>query len=208
MFEILKDIFRPYNPKKYWSERDYYGEYKTKTRAFATERPMLTKELVDYLKTLKFRSFLEVGCNFGKNLKVVSDNFKNVKIAGLDLSAPALENAKEFLEGRKIQLVNAEASDMPFKDKEFDVVVVGEVLEHVAPKDFDRTLDEVSRVAKSDIILITPVHDNENFITSKLKSSHAFTHDYAAKINARADMKYLGKKNVAKDEALVFISKA
>lgn len=61
---------------------------------------------------------------------------------GIDLYSPNFA----FLKDTSVQ---GDASDMPFKDKEFDLVFCGETLEHIPEKTCLKILSEVRRVGKN-----------------------------------------------------------
>lgn len=206
MFQKIIDFFKPYDPKSYWESRgtEYIKEYKQGTRAFEKPRPLLDAGLVEFLRNVKFNSLLEVGCNFGKNLKLVSDAFPKKRIAGLDISTTALKEAKEFLKGRNIEFFNSDAIKMPFKDKEFDVVIAGEVLEHVPYDKFHPTLDEFIRITEKYLILISPYQSRANPVAKHLHARHVFIYDYEKEIENKPELELLSVLPVEKPQVLLF----
>jgi ubiquinone/menaquinone biosynthesis C-methylase UbiE len=63
---------------------------------------------------------LEVGCGTGTNLALFAG--KGCKISGIDMAQPMLDQAKKKL-GEKADLRLGDASDMPFDDNSFDLVI-------------------------------------------------------------------------------------
>lgn len=88
-------------------------------------------------------SLLDIGCTEGRNLRVFRRRLPNARICGTDLSdAKADEIRAQGFEFRK-----ADASQgLPFETGVLDVVVCGEVIEHVV--DPDAMLQEIWRVLK------------------------------------------------------------
>jgi|WetSurMetagenome_2_1015567.scaffolds.fasta_scaffold12129_6 ubiquinone/menaquinone biosynthesis C-methylase UbiE len=80
--------------------------------------------------------YLDVGCNTGFLLEIVPNGF------GVDLSPLMIDIALK--KGLPVQLANAEK--LPFKDKEFDTVVLSCVLEQT--EDWKKALSEAMRVGK------------------------------------------------------------
>lgn len=72
---------------------------------------------------------------------------KGVEMWALDPSARTIEKLRETLDlGARAQ--SGYSQEMPFADDQFDALIMSEVLEHLEPEIFDRTLAEVHRVLK------------------------------------------------------------
>jgi len=82
---------------------------------------------------------LDVGCGGGLLAPHVPAGYRHV---GVDLQSSALAVAAEH----GIEPVRADAADLPFADGRFDVVVAGEVLEHVT--DLEGVVAEALRVLR------------------------------------------------------------
>ena len=82
---------------------------------------------------------LDVGCGGGLLAPHVPPGFRHV---GLDLSETALAVAA----AHGVEPVRGDAAALPFEDGRFDVVVAGEVLEHVT--DLDAVVAEALRVLR------------------------------------------------------------
>jgi len=70
---------------------------------------------------------LDIACGGGLLAPVVAPT--GHRHVGVDLSLPALAQAR----GRGVVAIRADALRLPFRDASFDVVVAGELLEHVSP---------------------------------------------------------------------------
>ena len=82
-------------------------------------------------------ALLDVGCGGGLLAPHLPPGYRHV---GVDLSASALAVASAY----GVEGVLADAAALPFPDGAFDVVVAGEVLEHV--EDLDAVVAEATRV--------------------------------------------------------------
>jgi ubiquinone/menaquinone biosynthesis C-methylase UbiE len=91
---------------------------------------------------------LEVGCGTGAHLKIFLEEGLNV--AGVDISLPMLQVAKEKL-GNYVQLFLCEAENLPFREKSFDCVTLITTLEFIP--DPDRAVHEALRVSRGKILL-------------------------------------------------------
>jgi 2-polyprenyl-6-hydroxyphenyl methylase/3-demethylubiquinone-9 3-methyltransferase len=81
---------------------------------------------------------LDIGCGGG----LLAPHVAGYRHVGVDLSERALEVAARH----GVEPVLADAAALPFPDAAFDVVVAGEVLEHV--EDLDRVVAEALRVLR------------------------------------------------------------
>lgn len=86
------------------------------------------------------RDVLEVGCGTGRILHRLAEVAR--RAVGVDLSPGMLAHARE----RGLDVHEANATDLPFEDESFDVVVSFKVLAHV--EDIGRALDEIHRVLR------------------------------------------------------------
>jgi len=86
------------------------------------------------------KEVLEVGCGTGLILQRVASVAD--RAVGMDLSAGMLEHARN----RGLEVVKADATDLPFEDQSFDLVYSFKVLAHV--QDIDLALREMARVTR------------------------------------------------------------
>jgi len=124
------------------------------------------------------KKFLEVGCGLGFfSQKAVE---LGAKVTGVDIGAKLVKKVRKKIP--KGRFLVASASDLPFSDNNFDVVLCTEVIEHV--EDQDMVVGELVRVLrKGGILVVTtpnrifkpffyllsllrirPYHGNENWI--------------------------------------------
>lgn len=88
-----------------------------------------------------FKKALDVGC--GKAYGIASARSKGYNIYGCDI-ANLTEHWAEL--GIREYCRVAPAHALPYKNKEFDLVVCSDVLEHIPEKLMDETLQEIRRV--------------------------------------------------------------
>ncbi|MFZ0035300.1 MAG: pseudaminic acid biosynthesis-associated methylase [Sedimentisphaerales bacterium] len=88
---------------------------------------------------------LEVGSNIGNKLLVLQRmGFKY--LYGIEINSYAIECAKANTKG--INIIQANAFDIPFKDGFFDLVFTSGVLIHIAPADIERAMWEIHRCSR------------------------------------------------------------
>ena len=95
-------------------------------------------------------SVLDAGCNEGFLSQALIE--AGFKVTSADISDEAIGKAKEFF---GIEVIKADVNALPFKDNEFDLVVAGELLEHLANP--GKGLSELFRVSRDRVILSLPI---------------------------------------------------
>lgn len=95
-------------------------------------------------------SALDICCGTGELSLALAASDPSIRITGLDFSAEMLAIAREKVAERalhgRIDLVEADATRLPFADASFDAATVGWGLRNVP--DLDATLREMARVTK------------------------------------------------------------
>ncbi len=117
-----------------WSGR--FGDVYTERQQIDTsERRHFWNALVD---DYAIESVLEVGCNTGSNLIHLF-----VPSAGVDVNEQALAHVP-----RGIRVHKASATDLPFEDDEYDLVLTFGCLIHIPTEDLRQAMSEIVRVAR------------------------------------------------------------
>lgn len=134
--------------KDYWDgERQYgYGGYRYDGRWRKVAEAMAA-----HYKLPKNARILDVGCGKGFLLYEFTQVLPECDVVGLDISAYAVENAKEEV---KPFLQVGHAKSLPFADKSFDFVVSITTLHNLYNFDLHAALKEIERVRKG------PAHVN------------------------------------------------
>ncbi len=102
-----------------WGDQQKYGPIHRHQRR-------ILKSLLRYYD---FETVLDLGCGEGSNLLYVLKEFPAVtRAAGVDVSAEALEQAREILPSAELSVLDAQARAL---DETFDVVYSSDVIEHV-----------------------------------------------------------------------------
>lgn len=113
------------------------------------------KKLFNFIrKNIKLKSglkILDVGCAQGGFLKYLSSKGK-FNLYGTDYVVPKSSKIK-FLEGT--------ASELPYPDNFFDIVILDQVLEHV--HDLQKAVIEIKRVTKGEGLIVVNVPNMEKY---------------------------------------------
>ena len=97
-------------------------------------------EIDTMLPFIENKKVLEVGCGTGLILQEI--NKYATEAIGIDIS----ENMLDFAREKNLNVINTNATKIPFPDKYFDVVCSFKVLAHI--EDIDAVLGEMSRITK------------------------------------------------------------
>ncbi len=135
--------------------------------------------LIRAIEAVRPQRVLEVGCGNGINLLLLAGRFPGIEFTGVDLTpegiaaasrlqeqpilpdylqafAPTpLEDATAF---RRIRFQQGDASRLPFRDGEFDLVFTSLALEQME-RIRDQALGEIARVAGANVFMIEPFRD-------------------------------------------------
>jgi len=140
--ELLASVIRFI---KYRVKRYYIKLFRANVNEDFYNKPHQRKRL-QWLKENSKGRILEVGCSTGYTLDYVDGH------VGIDIDKARLGRARKLRPHLTFQY--ADACNLPFKDKEFDTVLVPEVLEHVPYEKAKEIVREATRVGKQVLITI------------------------------------------------------
>jgi SAM-dependent methyltransferase len=112
-----------------------------------------SEHLARYLwsaQLVRGRSVLDAGCGTGYGITALAHAGAR-RLVGVDISKEAVERASESNADLDVEIRRDDIEALPFADREFDVVVCFEVIEHV--EEPEAVLDELARVLAHDGIL-------------------------------------------------------
>ena len=96
----------------------------------------------------KGKKVLELGCNKGFGTVIYAEYADSVK--ALDTSSGAIEKARELNARANIEYICLDSWTLPFANDSFDLVVIFQVIEHIALDKLDIFLSEIKRVTSKD----------------------------------------------------------
>jgi SAM-dependent methyltransferase len=97
-------------------------------------------------------SLLDAGCGTGGFLAWATAQGSFDRVAGVDISAEAVELARGAVPGAELYV--GPVHDLPFEDSSFDVAVLNDVLQHVDEDEVDAGLRELRRVLRPGGVLL------------------------------------------------------
>jgi ubiquinone/menaquinone biosynthesis C-methylase UbiE len=156
---------------KYW--KNYWVKRKkdwTKDYAETINHPH-RKIIINILKNISWLSLLEIGCNSAPNLINIIKNIPGRQVGGIDVNSDAIETAKKTMPNGFFKVNSAD--DIMISDKSVDVILSDMALIYVSPKDIDKYIKEIKRVARN-YILFCEFHSKNwyNRLVLKLNSGY------------------------------------
>ncbi|MBM3702494.1 MAG: methyltransferase domain-containing protein [Actinobacteria bacterium] len=157
--------------------KETYGKI---SKIYATLEGKFEKRLrergVEYLDIQKGETVLEIGFGTGITLVEIAKSVGETgKAYGIDVTPEMVELARRRLEmeglGRRVELSEGDARNMPYEDNMFNAVYMAAVLELFDTPDIPKVLKEIKRVLKSDgrlVVVSIPKEDHENSIVLRL----------------------------------------
>lgn len=106
----------------------------------------------------QIETVLDLGCGQGKPMEFIKYRIKIKKSVGVDLFEPYIKEAEE----KRIhdQYLIADIRKINFPAKSFDLVMASHVLEHMSKKDAWKVLENMERMAKKQVIAVTPIGEH------------------------------------------------
>jgi len=134
------------DPKKFYTK-----EYYDRVELFSKRAGRL-KSIIGRMNIPKSSKVLDVGCGHGFLVNRLRRN--KIDAIGTDPSEFAGKFIPEYF-------TRADSKKLPFKDKEFDVVISTDVFEHIPEEDIDEVYAEMQRVGKRVMAIICPKRGTE-----------------------------------------------
>lgn len=130
-----------YTSKYHKLEEDYWW--------FLARRNIIYKLLKGYHKNIEI---LEVGCSGGALIRLLKRQGFS-RIHGIDIDEKAIEICRQT---RLTDVYVADAKNTDFKDRQFDIIIASDILEHI--EDEDKTLFEWNRILKvgGELLIFVP----------------------------------------------------
>jgi SAM-dependent methyltransferase len=136
---------------------DNLGQWSSEFGREYTDRNVydFTQRIPDFLKILPLdaKYILEVGSNYGNNLRAIETLGK--KVIGIEPNDYARDN------GRDCRIIEGNCYDIPFANNSFDLVFTCGVLIHIPPDKLEQAQKEIFRVSKKYILVIEYIGEDE-----------------------------------------------
>ncbi len=111
-----------------------------------------------YWKLNSDSKVLDVGCAKGFMMHDLMESVKGINVSGIDISNYAINNCIESVRD-KVQVANAK--ELPFDDKSFDVVISINTIHNLNRDECFEALREIERVSKSNSFITVDAYRND-----------------------------------------------
>jgi 2-polyprenyl-3-methyl-5-hydroxy-6-metoxy-1,4-benzoquinol methylase len=124
------------------SQKQVWIEYVTNT----SRSQQTTEKVLDFFKIpqQERQKVLDVGCGFGNLLMALQKYFSQV--CGLDIEETCVEWSRKRAD--RAQVACASATEIPWSDREFNLVVSTDVFEHIPYQEQEKAASELMRLLK------------------------------------------------------------
>jgi len=137
-----REIARRFGKEFFDGDRSHgYGGFSYNPRFWTPVIPTFK----DYFSLSSNSSLLDIGCAKGFMLYDISKNIPGISISGIDVSEYAITNSIKDIKGN---LQVADARNLPFDDKSFDVVISINTIHNLEIEDLTLALSEIERVSR------------------------------------------------------------
>ena len=103
-------------------------------------------------------SVLDVGCAKGFMLYDLKKNIPGIKVNGMDISEYAIENSLKEI---KEDLIVGNATNLPYEDNSFDVVISINTVHNLDIENCAKALKEIQRVSKKHSFITVDAYRND-----------------------------------------------
>jgi 2-polyprenyl-3-methyl-5-hydroxy-6-metoxy-1,4-benzoquinol methylase len=148
---------------KVWTGERLETDVFTETSIEHLHRYAIAMELVQNKKVL------DIACGEGYGSSLLAQNATHV--TGVDINDDIVKQAATKYKKQHLEFFTGTVENIPASDKQFEVVVSFETLEHIA--DHTKMMAEIKRVLKHDGLLIISTPDKKNY-TDKTGRNNPF----------------------------------
>ncbi len=121
---------------------------------------------------------LDIASGSGYGTHLLAQSAK--KVYGVDVDKESVDYSAKKYGGKNIEFMVGDGESIPLKDASVDVVITFETIEHI--KDYEKFMDEVSRVLKPDGLAIVSTPNDLEFAEGNHYHLHEFTEDELTKM--------------------------
>jgi SAM-dependent methyltransferase len=133
--------------------RDFEDHVKIKNPLAGFLMKKYFEKLNELINSIEYTNSIDLGSGKGYVTNYIGKIKNNYPIA-LDIDKTRTNSIKEKYPF--IKTVNADATNIPFEDKSFDLVISTQTIEHLTKNETKKILKEIKRVGKKHSILTVP----------------------------------------------------
>ena len=150
-----REIARKFEKDFFDGERKHgYGGFSYNSRFWQPVIPTFK----NYWNLDSSSSVLDVGCAKGFMLYDLKKNIPGIKVNGIDISEYAIENSLKEI---KEDLIVGNATNLPYEDNSFDVVISINTVHNLDIENCAKALKEIQRVSKKYSFITVDAYRND-----------------------------------------------
>ncbi len=140
----------------------------------------VVKRFIEHYRLNETSAILDVGCAKGFMVHDFAQALPGANVRGVDVSEYAIENALETV---KPLLQVANATELPFADNSFDLIISINTIHNLKLEDLKRSLREIERVSRFSAFITVDAYHNEEERERMLKwnltaETHMFVEEW------------------------------
>lgn len=174
----------------YWdgSRKFGYGGYKYIPNRWTK----IARKIIKRYKLKSNSNVLDAGCGKAFLLYEIKKILPEIKISGFDISKYGIKNAKKEI--KKFLYVYDVSKKLPYKNKNFDLVISINCLHNLQQSQLGRTINELSRVSKNQYICVESFRNEQELFNLQCWALTCQT------FFSKKDWEYFLKKNKYKGD--------
>lgn len=162
--------------EKFWAE-DYNQEYIRKNSNFDHKLGSIGwSKMLSTISAENLNSYLECGCNIGRNIEQIKILYPHLKPSVLDVNLNALEYAKKKYAFEKV--FHGSIIDCDFSPNSFDLVFTQGVLIHVNPEHLLPSMEKMFHLSSRYILIGEYFNQTPTSITYQGEENKLFKRDF------------------------------
>ena len=129
-----------------WAKHDFQKQGWIKYMSDLSRSKQIVEKVIDFFKLSKQqkKKVLDVGCGFGNLLLALQEEF--TQVCGIDIEPTCVEWSKK--RAGRAEVIDGSATKIPWQDREFDLIISTDVLEHIPYSEQEMAASEMMRVLK------------------------------------------------------------
>lgn len=170
--DTFKDKWRDQETTDYWLKewKDHYGLYLAEF-----------SRVINALKSINWKSLVEIGCGNGKNLQIIRANFRGKILVGFDINENFLEKARS----KGINVANIDTEEIKWETMEdTDVVLSYEHLQHLHPDAYSNAVKNIKKGKVKYVVIYEGWRERPMVIKSGSggRWGHQYEEDFGGKV--------------------------
>ncbi len=144
-----------------------HGYSKQEQKRLRYQAKILERYVYDFIDLKKVKNLLEIGCGVGAQTEILLKKFPKIHITGIDISNLQLNAAQQFLKKevskKRVEFIQADATQIPVKNSSHDGAFICWFLEHV-PEPLKVLEEAYKKLSKGAVIYCTEVQNSGVFV--------------------------------------------